>query len=125
MTNEKDVSGCEYIYQWAPPDKPVLCGRSAAWRYPAMGGGYMHLCEMHAARHLTNAKAARGLTKCCGCRTAEEWEREHPTTRQEWPISLRALVTTLIAQEFDCPESMAQQLARRIETATLLAGRIP
>ena len=49
---------CEYTMSWyGSPVHAVFCGREASWRYPSMGGGYMHLCEGHAQRHLDSAGA--------------------------------------------------------------------
>lgn len=40
------------------------CGQPTAYAYPAMGGGYMALCDTHAQRHLrycvTYEQAQRG-----------------------------------------------------------------
>ncbi len=32
------------------------CGAPAAWRYPAMGGGFMHLCVEHGQPHAAYAE---------------------------------------------------------------------
>lgn len=42
---------CEVIVsERAHPGDPQ-CGQPAMMRYPAMGGGYMHLCDVHGAKH--------------------------------------------------------------------------
>jgi hypothetical protein len=39
--------------EWAPLRQ---CGTEARWRYPAMGGGYMHLCDEHGIKHLNEVE---------------------------------------------------------------------
>jgi hypothetical protein len=48
---------CEYVAIWHNRfGQPEYCGQRATWRYPAMGGGYMHLCDKHAERHKSYAE---------------------------------------------------------------------
>ena len=42
---------CEQILGHHPRPGDAVCGDPAQLRYPAMGGGYMHLCEKHGAKH--------------------------------------------------------------------------
>ena len=43
---------CEVVMQWEPNNTIAeTCDAPATWRYPAMGGGYMHLCETHGSKH--------------------------------------------------------------------------
>lgn len=41
---------CEML--GATPTVDDMCGQPAVYRYPALGGGYMRLCEPHAHRHI-------------------------------------------------------------------------
>lgn len=46
------AGGCEVVMEWGPGNTIVRqCGKPVAYRYAAMGGGYMHLCEHCGARH--------------------------------------------------------------------------
>ena len=39
---------CEFIMQWPTSSRPAIyCGTPATRRYPAMGGGFMHMCDEH------------------------------------------------------------------------------
>ena len=53
MTAESEATTCEHIVAWAwdRPPRPVFCGKLAVRRYPAMAGGYMHMCIEHAKGH--------------------------------------------------------------------------
>lgn len=45
-------SGCEVVIEWGPNNTIAKqCDGPVTYRYPAMGGGYMHLCEAHGAKH--------------------------------------------------------------------------
>ena len=35
------------------PRYNVVCGLTAAWAYPAQGGGYHAMCPQHAQKHLS------------------------------------------------------------------------
>lgn len=50
------TQACEVILRWHDDRLPEYCGRPTMARYPAAGGGYMHLCEEHAAPHLKYAE---------------------------------------------------------------------
>lgn len=50
---------CEVIVWWGEGDSsPVYCGTPATQRYPAMGGGFMHMCDEHSIKHLDYTEAA-------------------------------------------------------------------
>lgn len=53
---------CETIVGWCKCGEPHFCGTVARWRYPAMGGGFMHLCDEHGIKHLNYAEAI-GMTE--------------------------------------------------------------
>jgi hypothetical protein len=45
--------GCEVVIQWGNQwRETIFCGSPATKRYPAMGGGFMHLCDEHSIKHL-------------------------------------------------------------------------
>jgi hypothetical protein len=41
---------CEYATRWEGAT-PVPCGKRSVARYPAAGGGFMHLCGEHTRGH--------------------------------------------------------------------------
>ncbi len=44
---------CEFIVQWGNGPRPTIyCGTLATQRYPAAGGGFMHMCDEHSIPHL-------------------------------------------------------------------------
>jgi hypothetical protein len=49
-----DRQTCEYVIEWGdtPGKALTFCGTPATQRYPAMGGGFMHLCDEHSIKHL-------------------------------------------------------------------------
>ena len=48
---------CEFLIRWAPRERDIVfCGTPATKRYPAAGGGYMHLCDEHSLKHLDYAE---------------------------------------------------------------------
>jgi hypothetical protein len=48
---------CEFIIAWPSGSKPaVYCGTLATQRYPAMGGGFMHMCDEHSITHLNHTE---------------------------------------------------------------------
>jgi hypothetical protein len=48
---------CEFIIAWPTGSKPaVYCGTVATQRYPAMGGGFMHMCDEHSITHLNHTE---------------------------------------------------------------------
>src|SRR5438105_2967995 len=48
---------CEFILAWPTDSKPaVYCGTVATQRYPAMGGGFMHMCDEHSIIHLNHTE---------------------------------------------------------------------
>jgi hypothetical protein len=48
---------CEFIIAWPTGSKPaVYCGTAATQRYPAMGGGFMHMCDEHSIIHLNHTE---------------------------------------------------------------------
>jgi hypothetical protein len=54
-----DAPTCECIVDWTgwrEGKDPMFCGKVAAWRYPAMGGGFMYLCLEHAKPHTKYAE---------------------------------------------------------------------
>lgn len=53
MTNLKGTTPCEYLLS---TDPVVFCGKVAVRRYPAMGGGFMHLCLAHGKQHESYAE---------------------------------------------------------------------
>lgn len=56
MSDERldgDRQRCEYVVWFGEGGGPFLfCGTPATKRYPAMGGGFMHLCDEHSIAHL-------------------------------------------------------------------------
>lgn len=42
---------CELVKGEHPNPLDRVCNRAAMLRYPAMNGGYMHLCELHGQKH--------------------------------------------------------------------------
>lgn len=42
---------CEQLMSERDWPEGHWCGRPATMRYPAMGGGFMHLCDDHGAKH--------------------------------------------------------------------------
>lgn len=54
MTTETEQT-CEHITHWNGGD-PTFCCKVAVRRYPAMSGGYMHLCIEHAKGHESYAE---------------------------------------------------------------------
>ena len=57
MTEMTGDHGCEVVTRWGPGNTIARqCGDTVAWRYAAMGGGYMHLCEAHGEKHHTIAE---------------------------------------------------------------------
>jgi hypothetical protein len=69
---------CEVVLRWEP--NPAFgkgndinrsriaeqCGKPAAWCYPAMGGGFMRLCDQCAERHKPYADVIDMIPVCGG-----------------------------------------------------------
>lgn len=51
---------CEYVMEWDRPSKAPkrFCGTIAKWRYEALGGGHMYLCDEHGVVHMNYAEPA-------------------------------------------------------------------
>jgi hypothetical protein len=49
------MNTCEHVIKW-DGETAEFCGKPTEWRYPAMGGGHMHLCDEHAERFKPHAK---------------------------------------------------------------------
>lgn len=47
----KGQGKCEVVSGEHPNPLQRVCTRPAVLRYPAMGGGWMHLCAEHGAQH--------------------------------------------------------------------------
>lgn len=48
---EKEQGECEVVRGEHPDPLTRVCFEPATMRYPAMRGGYMHLCDRHGAKH--------------------------------------------------------------------------
>lgn len=56
-TCQQSGATCEYIVHWYEGGAlPLFCGTPATKRYPAMGGGFMYLCDEHSIKHLDYAE---------------------------------------------------------------------
>lgn len=42
---------CEVIEERTPWGAVIQCGKPSVYRYAAMRGGWMHLCEIHGHKH--------------------------------------------------------------------------
>lgn len=54
---------CEVVLARCRCGEIHVCGNPTTWRYPAMGGGYAHLCDMHAAKHLVDRANLIGMER--------------------------------------------------------------
>lgn len=109
---------CEVIVTERAHPGGQFCGRPAMMRYPAMGGGWMHLCDEHGAKHAAIidlfGQRWTGAEWALSAKTADARIAELETAVSQLRTSLRNLVDTARPAFRGTPYRAALDAAREL-----------